>query len=108
MTKKMNKSLKKKWVKALRSGEYGQGSGLLHDKGKFCCLGVLADVMGILDGGLVYDDAGRCYNGMLPGNRVGGVDPDVQGILVSMNDNHDPLQGPASFHDIADFIEKNL
>ena len=44
----MKKSIMKKWVKALRSGEYEQGKGVLcrigdkHDY--FCCLGVLTDI----------------------------------------------------------------
>ena len=45
----MNKALKKKWVNALRSGEYKQGRVALYNKGydSFCCLGVLCDVAGI-------------------------------------------------------------
>lgn len=39
---KMPKKMKKKWLKALRSGEYGQVKGKLTDgNGGFCCLGVL-------------------------------------------------------------------
>lgn len=34
----------RKWVKALRSGEYEQGEGQLQKGDKFCCLGVAADV----------------------------------------------------------------
>lgn len=42
----MNEDIKAAWVKALRSGEYGQGTGHLRDKDeKFCCLGVLCDVV---------------------------------------------------------------
>ena len=46
----MNKRIKNKWVKALRSGEYDQTDGTLAevnlDTGKesFCCLGVLCDI----------------------------------------------------------------
>ena len=41
----MNKDIKKKWVDALRSGEYKQGKGQLRNsKGEFCCLGVLCDL----------------------------------------------------------------
>jgi len=45
--KKLGARLKAKWVKALRSGEYEQGIGLLHDadRNKFCCLGVLLDII---------------------------------------------------------------
>jgi len=41
----MNKDIKKKWVDALRSGEYKQGKGQLrlYDV-SFCCLGVLCNL----------------------------------------------------------------
>lgn len=47
----MDANLKKKWLDALRSGEYEQGSDQLvmtfmDGQDKFCCLGVLADIMG--------------------------------------------------------------
>jgi hypothetical protein len=41
----MKQAIMKKWVKALRSGEYPQGRGqLLDEKGGYCCLGVLCDL----------------------------------------------------------------
>lgn len=41
----MKKNIKKRWIKALRSGEYEQGKGRLKDEeGKYCCLGVLCDI----------------------------------------------------------------
>lgn len=48
----MNKRVKKKWIEALRSGEYFQTRGqLLHreivngkPKDSFCCLGVLCNI----------------------------------------------------------------
>jgi len=43
----MDRDLMKKWVKALRSGKYKQGKQVLQNaKGEFCCLGVLADILG--------------------------------------------------------------
>jgi hypothetical protein len=42
----MDQKIKKKWIKALRSGEYEQGIGRLHYDGKYCCLGVLMAVQG--------------------------------------------------------------
>jgi hypothetical protein len=42
----MNQVIKKKWVKALRSGKYKQGSiNLRNTKGGYCCLGVLAEII---------------------------------------------------------------
>ena len=40
----MKKEIKKKWVKALRSGKYKQGRGELREEDRFCCLGVLCDL----------------------------------------------------------------
>lgn len=42
----MKPDIKQKWIEALRSGEYVQGTGCLHnaDNGSFCCLGVLCDL----------------------------------------------------------------
>jgi hypothetical protein len=43
----MKKEIAEKWVAALRSGEYEQGTGCMvqgFDSPKFCCLGVLADI----------------------------------------------------------------
>jgi len=42
----MSKELIKTWVEALRSGKYEQGTFVLRSKDdKFCCLGVLCDVV---------------------------------------------------------------
>ena len=41
----MNARIKKKWLKALRSGEYVQGrSRLVNKNDEFCCMGVLCDL----------------------------------------------------------------
>lgn len=42
----MPKEVRDRWVGGLRSGEYEQGVGQFEAEGKFCCLGVLCDVMG--------------------------------------------------------------
>lgn len=41
----MRKDIADRWVQALRSGRYGQGSGYLQASGFWCCLGVLCDVL---------------------------------------------------------------
>lgn len=43
----MDATLKRKWVEALRSGEYVQGKQCLQSEGRYCCLGVLCVVAGI-------------------------------------------------------------
>lgn len=46
----MERKLKQKWIDALRSGKYKQGKGRMKRKRpdgyRFCCLGVLEDVLG--------------------------------------------------------------
>ena len=42
----MNKEeLRIAWIEALESGKYEQGRIYLNDNGKFCCLGVLCDIL---------------------------------------------------------------
>lgn len=36
---------RKEWIVALRSGEYKQGRGYLHQEDRFCCLGVACDLL---------------------------------------------------------------
>ncbi len=40
----MNADVKKKWIKALLSGDYKQARGSLQNRDGFCCLGVLCDI----------------------------------------------------------------
>lgn len=40
----MNAEIKKKWIEALRSGDYRQGFGGLKKEDCFCCLGVLCQI----------------------------------------------------------------
>lgn len=42
----MKQEWKDKWIAALRSGEYKQGNAVLRSEdNKFCCLGVLCDLV---------------------------------------------------------------
>jgi hypothetical protein len=114
-----------KWVAALRSGEYAQTRGFLHDSNGYCCLGVACDLYQKEVGGLLvrvesvavghgdklvgehatyYDGqhgvlpvAVRDWLGLI--NATG--DHCVAGgrSLASMNDSGD------DFRTIADFIE---
>ena len=40
----MNSQIKERWVRALRSGQYEQTKGILHNNQGYCCLGVLCDL----------------------------------------------------------------
>ena len=37
--------MKKQWIEALTSGKYLQGEGKLKENNRFCCLGVLCDIV---------------------------------------------------------------
>lgn len=100
------KSLKERWIEALRSGRYKQARGRLRKGDCFCCLGVLCDL---------YDPSGwempsgetmyRDSISYLPNeiNRVSGITGNLELQLAEMNDS-----GRKSFAEIADWIEANL
>jgi hypothetical protein len=106
--------IKKNWIEALRSGRYEQGRGALrthHLSGdRFCCLGVLADVVGLQPitnrswlGGSVsmYGNAnGEPVSSLL--DVEVGLPQRTAGTLARMND------AGCSFDEIADFIERNV
>lgn len=118
ITEKLPIEFKTKWVEALRSGEYDQGNGFLHKKGRFCCLGVACVIMDYtktdLDHAHVilkgeenlrrdFRKIPKAIKGHGHGNSesVGGYNPVVE-FLVHLNDNG------RSFEEIADWIEKYL
>lgn len=41
----MREDIKKRWVEALRSGQYKQGKGCLNNGKAYCCLGVLCEIL---------------------------------------------------------------
>lgn len=122
---KMPKKMRDKWVKALRSGEYGQCKETLTDgKGSFCCLGVLQHVV---SGGSceVYGPEDKYTAGQYRGlpssewyasvGMEGSSESDVEETLTMMNDGGVKWNGKKhvekrskSFSKIADFIEKNV
>ena len=100
----MNPELKQKWLEALRSGKYKQGTGLLRSKENyFCCLGVLCD---IIDNKKweITNSGDYCYekSTVAPTSssiiREGAI-----GHLMTLND-----EAKSSFAEIADWIEGNL
>lgn len=50
----MSPELKTRWLEALRSGEYKQGRAYLRKDDKFCCLGVLCDLIDSTQWGLLF------------------------------------------------------
>lgn len=94
---KMNRRLKAKWVKALRSGKYPQGEGVLRSyAGAYCCLGVLCEAFGASAEKIVARNfpwnAG--YNELIPS--------EIAHELADMNDDGVP------FEMIAGFIQETL
>lgn len=94
----MNPSIKKKWVKALRSGRYQQITEQLSDGFGYCCLGVLCKIEKV--------DRERIEKGAILPDELkyrAEISSIEQDYLVDMNDNK-----LASFPQIADWIEENL
>lgn len=109
----MDANLKSRWIEALRSGKYEQGSGQLKDhSGNYCCLGVLCAIQDIdlefpprgCNSGR-YGDYSFPENGHAPGlyDEVTGDDASYRSVLARMNDD-----GHTSFSNIADWIENNI
>jgi len=112
----MNKVLKAKWVKALRSGKYKQGTRWLQANERFCCLGVLCELLEIPavpapteiwynEGVFMYDDANGTPS--LPTQEKMGLTEDQVRTLWHMNDGQGKYH-PHTFQEIADYIEVNL
>lgn len=121
---KMPKEIGEKWLAALRSGEYTQGSSLLKTaEGNYCCLGVLQMVV---DGQVEEDpevpgtsaaipsmgwcvskgiDLGPCCNPMVEFDRPPAEDPDDSGCTITVAEAND---GDFTFLEIADAIEKEM
>lgn len=93
---------KHSWIEALRSEKYEQGRNRLKDdSNKFCCLGVLCEVVG--------SDISRAYQQRMsdvPINNSNNPFDNVfmsmglQRTLVDMNDSD-----LKSFEEIADYLE---
>lgn len=106
----MKVEVKEKWLAALRSGEYKQGTGCLRRENEYCCLGVLCDLHAKETNGKWERPNRYSYlgaTGLLPGevcNWANGgpfMNPSEYS-LVDLNDHG------KSFKEIADFIEEKL
>lgn len=106
IAKKAITANRKKWVTALRSGKYKQGSRMLYKDtdNSFCCLGVAACELGIK----LKDVCG--------GYLIGHLNPKIANVAVRLGLNlreHDRLINmndidQKDFNQIADWIEENL
>jgi hypothetical protein len=105
----MDAELKAKWVKALRSGEYKQGTGYLHGSqtNTYCCLGVLCKAgLGLVgeatNRGVTAFDGSVCLLSYSLRDRT-GLSCAQEKELVDLNDDYHK-----TFPEIADWIEANL
>lgn len=105
----MDKDIAGIWVKALRSGNYEQGSGNLQNMNGFCCLGVLCD-LGSKNGVTTIKTDDRLVGNYLSNQKsivswsgVGSTKGDF-GDGVSLADLND---GGTNFNELADLIEKH-
>jgi hypothetical protein len=104
----MNEEWRKRWVAALRSGEYRQAQMSLRDGNRFCCLGVLCDLSRVGhwdgDGNYVVDEGKN--GGLAPVGVVelvglqDNAERDTQRRISTLNDEG------ATFAQIADMIER--
>jgi hypothetical protein len=108
----LDPEFKKKWVAALRSGEYEQGVGKLRSlDNKFCCLGVACDLVDPTQWSKMYELDyyywGRYEWETLPNAVRSVISRYGQSINTSglIHRNDISLW---SFAQIADWIEENL
>jgi len=114
----MNPEFKQKWVDALRSGEYKQGTGELHniEADTYCCLGVVCEVIkpkgwdGLCLTGLDRDGEFARLQNFLTQDVLDllNVTETQASILWQMNDGFVIVDQPKSFDEIATYIEENL
>ncbi len=129
----MNKRVKNKWVKALRSGKYKKTTGALRknlgkDKVGYCCLGVLCDLYAKEVGGTwnstsdfvvskkeisisVLPQSVRDWAGLKSSEGdfgVEGVKRKTKGSKYSTLTDINDVMEKKGFNYIADVIEKHL
>lgn len=98
----MDKKLKAKWVKALRSGEYKQAQQKLVYRGKYCCLGVLRCLLPKKVASIPMDEKRYSELLNLPQQKFVGLRKRQQAKLARMNDRG------VKFPEIAKHIERYL
>jgi hypothetical protein len=121
---KLKPSIKKRWLKALRSGKYQQGTNSLQtiEDGiaKFCCLGVLRDIIkddkGYKGDGWGVDPYGTILTHdvvqYVLADDIGDDEPSSWHrfcpLIIRNDGNHPKMKNQQSFDMIADHIEKYM
>ena len=117
----MNKLIADKWVKALRSGEYTQGTDRLQSSYGFCCLGVLCKVgelegveviknehIGQIEGSeLISQEAIKEWSGIKTNTCESYVIPTKTNKINQRNLAYLNDSGEYDFNKIADLIEEH-
>ena len=99
--------IKRKWIKALRSGRYKQGQEFLLKDNRYCCLGVLCKVLRKDIAQSKPKNGEETLSGELL--KLTGLTSEQQNKLADMNDSITRDDGRnTSFKEIADYIEENL
>lgn len=105
-----------KWIEALESGEYKQGTGWLRRGNTYCCLGVACDISGL--NGWVSDNSEGAEHFRYGGNET-SLPPRVERHFSLRGAHGDPLgpKGPslttlnddhcATFAEIAALLRAN-
>ena len=100
----MEQTLKEAWLKALRSGEFKQAFGKLHNGQGYCCLGVLCKVMGSeftqLHDGRWQSDRAEMNVPCQARVQEAGLQSGQVDLLMGMNDRLGK-----TFGEIADWLE---
>lgn len=115
-TQRMKPDIKKRWVKALRSGKFKKGKEYLHRQVSgdhtYCCLGVLCEVENARQTKRVRDFDPNITAYLVDGNEGSltnkrlqryGLTHKIQDALINKNDGIG-----WSFNRIANWIEKHL
>ena len=112
----MNQDIKDKWINALRSGEYKQGTGALKNSNDaFCCLGVLCDLhaketdarwVDVQEGWLAsyFGSDGELPDEVIEWAGLKLRDPVICDHFISTYNDKEGY----SFDQLADLIEKHL
>ena len=106
----MDKKIKKDWIAALRSGDYGQGVGKLHDaeNNTFCALGVLCDLWRREERpGTTWADFPRQPDIFPHAMRWAGLCHEAQATVIGWSDGwNSESEQSATFGEIADDLER--
>lgn len=109
----MKKAIAKKWVKALRSGEFNQGQNSLRDKASdtYCCLGVLCAISPFANNYTKMSDGDGAKNCFTPTKVADWAGLEVSNPTVEVDGETRTLAGlndvGISFERLADIIEAN-